>query len=157
MTAKEYLEKIITREALLGLYGRLNLRFDSAGDAQAARVIEGMAAAQGEAIRLTGSTLGRFRSSVGAVERKSPRAEVKAPPLEKAEPIQGELLEAAPSDGAERAGWAMVKQQQKTNDLLAELRVILAGLAGRAVIEAGRQQQSEASGSIGLVAAGGEQ
>jgi hypothetical protein len=131
MTAKEYLEKNVSRDALLGIYGRLNLQFDGAGDVKAAQIIEGMAAAQGKAIRLTGSTLGRYRSQVGAVERKSSRAQ--APKEEEAAPPQGELLEAVPNDGAERAGWAMVEKQQRTNELLEEIRTLLAGMLGRAV------------------------
>ncbi len=143
MTAKDYLEKNISRDALLGIYGRLNLHFDASGDSEAARVIEGMAAASGEAIRLTGKTLGRYRSSVGAVERKIRRPEAKEEPL----PLQGELLEAVPSgDGAERAAWAseaklrkMLDGQARIEGLLTEIKNLLASMAGRAVIEAGKK------------------
>jgi hypothetical protein len=156
VTAKDYLEKYLTHDSLLGLYGRLNIKFDRAGDIEAARIIEGMAAANGEAIRLSGPTLGRYRSEVGAVERKvRATAQAKAV-VETVAPIQGELLEAVPSDGAERAGWAMVKQQQRTNGLLEEIRTLLAGMSGRVVIDAGKQQSEAASGPIGLVASGGE-
>jgi hypothetical protein len=147
MTAKEYLETNISKDALLGIYGRLALKFDGQGDVEAARLIEGMAAASGHAIRLTGATLGRYRSSVGATDRKvgqklanevsSPTASGAKTPAEVSSPDQPELP-GVHDGGAARAGWAAERKLTTVVNLLTEIRNLLAGMSGRQVIATGK-------------------
>jgi hypothetical protein len=147
MSAKDYLyEK--GRDFLERAY-RLHAggRYSHDSDGIVAEKLSPFAVMDGVETRLTADTLGKARSRFGLVSKKSPRPSVvPARPASNAPQSMQELLAAVVSqpelphvheDGAERAGWAMVKQQKRTNELLVSLlNHVTTLLMQRAEIEA---------------------
>jgi len=73
LKAYEYLSSLGS-DAIARAYQVAKASYNAAGDEAAALLLQQQAALAGLEVRITGPTLGRFRSTVGLVDRHSPRS-----------------------------------------------------------------------------------